>query len=1405
MESSRQVVSLRLSLLVGVAVVYDVSDAQLPEPARKAASFASVDTDGDGRITLSEYRSYRSDPAARLGFFRADADEDGALSEDEWRRHARDEPVPARRLFRGYDADGDERLSENEWLAPQPTESRAEFVRTLKVFDFDADGSLSYEEFAAVPGVAGEHERGAVPDPIEALAQRVARGVLNEVRAPVPADAWPAIVERHLAVGIAAEAALWDRDGDGRIDLDEIRAGIDLAYGVNRAPGVRARDAVGRVWNANYFRSLDADGDGVWSEEEFLSRHPAEPEQAKRQFIAADLDLDGRLDPAEVDKARLSHSDIAIQFLLWDSDRDSLISERELSDNARSWDRNVAVHLLPAFDADGDGHLSLSEFRGTPLGNPLANWNSVRKDANGDGRLDRSEFLASDGLALSGLAAYFFDKFDQDKNGFLDFDEFEFDVDPVHAPDRTLFEALDRDRDGVLTLAETFSYPDPGIAAGEPLLPPYRRIFSDADADSDGRLARDEFLAAGALRRAVVHERWLWRTVLPGFHKADADRDGRVSLAELTAGTPADRHPTLRRDFAVFDDDGSGGLDFTEYACMPAVVQASRRGPVPDPVVDRARDELIQAVEIFRVRDGSHPLRRGEWDKATVGRWFSPYFTEFDRDRDDAVSPEELRAGLEVSFGLRTEDGVELRRDSGHVVNWHTLFHVWDGNGDLRISKEEFVPRFWRGPEDAKRQFTLTDVDQDGFLSPDELAASDFGWVDVIGRFLSPDENLDGTLDPAELERGLTSWERPYLDHLFRGYDMDSDSRLTLEEFRATPPANPVLDWRPRPKDEDGDGFLRLAEFHPVDGLRFLGLSKVFFDRLDRDGSGFLDLSELDFDVDLGRSSSQVVFQALDRNRDGTLTLAETRESLDGSDDPPEPSTSRLRRPFLENDRDGDGALDLGEFTDATSLHAALRAERWRRRVSRPKFLRRDADGDGFVSRDEWLAERPGEEKSEAGYEFVLCDFDGDGRLSFDEFSCPPSVAPADRRGPVPDPVADRVDDLVRRIAQPGSATVHERVADVVGAVSPRDVRDWDSDGDGTPTEQEIRRGVEVLYGVRHPDGTRLRRETGQVFELRTFRAYDRNSDGVLTRAEFAERYWAGREKAEAVFAAADADRDGRLPVRELAGGDVLWADCLSLFRRFDADRNGTLDPRELSAQARPWEAAYAVTAFPAFDADGDGVLSFREFRETPLGNPLADWNSRRADKDHDGQLSLDEFHDGKSLALKGLSSLFLSRLDRDSDGELSVRELEFAVDLRRVPGGVAFTVLDIDGDARLTLAEAFPAAFSPPKDAAARRRHEERMMRVEDAFRVADRDRSGDLSLEEFAAPGALIADVVAGRDSPRRVSARTGGRDAAKRGTVSAGPPSNTWSWSSISLIVFDVLLLSGLIWGGLRWASR
>ena len=107
-----------------------------------------------------------------------------------------------------------------------------------------------------------------------------------------------------------------------------------------------------------------------------------------------------------------------------------------------------------------------------------------------------------------------FDRLDANKDGVLDRTEAE-------TPLVRVFGKLDKNRDGVLDASEIKAVRDARKPRPEGAALKGRRggdRFERADANQDGKVAKEEFLA----------------TPLPWFVRADADKDEKVTKAELT-------------------------------------------------------------------------------------------------------------------------------------------------------------------------------------------------------------------------------------------------------------------------------------------------------------------------------------------------------------------------------------------------------------------------------------------------------------------------------------------------------------------------------------------------------------------------------------------------------------------------------------------------------------------------------------------------------------------------------------------------------------------------------------------------------------------------------------------------------------------------------------------------------
>ncbi|MCA9053694.1 MAG: PD40 domain-containing protein [Planctomycetaceae bacterium] len=343
--------------------------------------------------------------------------------------------------FRGLDSDGDGRLTADELLHRSGNPDR--HLRDLKLFDVDGDDALSAVEFSAVPGVVEYHTRGALPDPFDELLDAAMAAMDEsygewdqhpEIRVPVGVFVVSLVdsLGEGLSIRLQEVGRQADPDGDGQVTRGEARDYLKRHLGITSPDGERLRQENGRVLNWRKWSWLDADGNQQITKGEYLARNNTA--WGEKTFTEGDRDSDGQVDWDEYSNPiwRHGHEDVVVTFCNADTNFDGLMDAEELATATPAWRQRALPMILPAFDDDGDGKLSLPEYRVCPFGNFLCSWEQVKRDTDRDRRLSFAEY-AYDKQNFLLLQRLYFHRFDRDGDGWLTQEEFAFELQPSHA------------------------------------------------------------------------------------------------------------------------------------------------------------------------------------------------------------------------------------------------------------------------------------------------------------------------------------------------------------------------------------------------------------------------------------------------------------------------------------------------------------------------------------------------------------------------------------------------------------------------------------------------------------------------------------------------------------------------------------------------------------------------------------------------------------------------------------------------------------------------------------------------------------------------------------------------------------------------------------------------------------
>jgi Ca2+-binding EF-hand superfamily protein len=214
----------------------------------------------------------------------------------------------------------------------------------------------------------------------------------------------------------------------------------------------------------------------------------------------------------------------------------------------------------------------------------------------------------------------------------------------------------------------------------------------------------------------------------------------------------------------------------------------------------------------------------------------------------------------------------------------------------------------------------------------------------------------------------------------------------------------------------------------------------------------------------------------------------------------------------------------------------------------------------------------------------------------------------------------------------------------------------FDTDGDGSLSEEERKAAREQMQGQRPPRGDRKVPPHGGPKDperhKRMLERFDKDGDGELSEEE--------REEARKVL-------KSRL-------GDFGERKRKELIEKFDTDGDGKLSDAERAQARKAMERRRSQSAeylkkakqkmMLKFDADGDGELSSEEMQnaKTHFSEKVKGMRAdlvAKYDTDGDGKLSEEE----RKNAHEAEKRKQLERFDRDGDGKLSEEERKAAFD----------------------------------------------------------------------------------------------------------------------------------------------
>lgn len=212
-----------------------------------------------------------------------------------------------------------------------------------------------------------------------------------------------------------------DQNRDKFVSRDESKRFLELQLGIRWETGDVLRHNDGRVVDFSSFLVMDANLDSKLSRKEFS--------RVGEMITPLDHDGDDFISVAEFSSPDSPFlKDPIAAFQSADQNGDEGLDLSELTESIPKSHAHLVKPNLAAFDQDGDGRLSMTEYRVSMLGNFNYPWHTIPIDQNRDRRMTLKEFRFSDRGLFHLQRRFYFHRLDIDQDGELSPDEFPFDT-----------------------------------------------------------------------------------------------------------------------------------------------------------------------------------------------------------------------------------------------------------------------------------------------------------------------------------------------------------------------------------------------------------------------------------------------------------------------------------------------------------------------------------------------------------------------------------------------------------------------------------------------------------------------------------------------------------------------------------------------------------------------------------------------------------------------------------------------------------------------------------------------------------------------------------------------------------------------------------------------------------------